>query len=110
MTAQGEQAIADQVRGRPLIVLVNRVGLPQARESGVRIPPELRIAHVEDEPTRHATTVAGGCHWCATAAHLTFGESAGTNEMCVLTGLYYPAPGGRPIIGDVALGKTFLAQ
>jgi hypothetical protein len=30
-----------------------------------------------------------------TASDLTFGESAATNEMCVLTGFYYPSPGGQ---------------
>jgi hypothetical protein len=28
---------------------------------------------------------------------LTFGESAATNEMCILSGLYYPAPNGASI-------------
>ncbi len=39
-----------------------------------------------------------------TAQPLTFGESADTNEMCVLTGYYYPAPEGRGLVGDVLLG------
>ncbi|HVU04431.1 MAG TPA: hypothetical protein VHE30_21885 [Polyangiaceae bacterium] len=45
-----------------------------------------------------------------TAQNLTFGESAGTNEMCVFTGFYYPAPGGQTIVGDVAFGKTSLTK
>ena len=39
-----------------------------------------------------------------TGSHLVFGESADTNEMCVLTGFYYPAPGGQTIVGDVSGG------
>jgi hypothetical protein len=37
---------------------------------------------------------------------LTFGESAATNEMCVLTGFYYPSPGGQMIVGDTSGGGT----
>lgn len=32
-----------------------------------------------------------------TSSTLTFGESAATNEMCILAGYYYPAPSGSPI-------------
>ncbi len=41
-----------------------------------------------------------------TSANLTFGESADTNEMCVFTGFYYPAPGGQMIVGDLSGGDT----
>ncbi len=41
-----------------------------------------------------------------TTQTLTFGESADTNEMCVLTGYYYPAPEGRGLVGDVLLGTV----
>jgi len=35
-----------------------------------------------------------------TGGILTFGESAATNEMCIFTGQYYPAPDtGDPMIG-----------
>ena len=30
--------------------------------------------------------------------YLSFGESAATNEMCILSGTYYPAPNGASII------------
>jgi len=42
--------------------------------------------------------------------HLTFGESADTNEMCVFSAFYYPAPDGMTLVGDVAIGRTFLTQ
>jgi hypothetical protein len=45
-----------------------------------------------------------------TAVPLTFGESADTNEMCVLTGYYYPAPEGRGLVGDVLLGRVGLIR
>jgi hypothetical protein len=41
-----------------------------------------------------------------TGEQLTFGESADTNEMCVFTGFYYPAPGGQMIVGDLSGGST----
>ena len=41
---------------------------------------------------------------------LTFGESAATNEMCTLTGYYYPAPEGMALVGDLALGKISFAR
>jgi hypothetical protein len=41
-----------------------------------------------------------------TTSDLTFGESASTNEMCVLTGFYYPSPAGQMIVGDTAGGST----
>ena len=41
-----------------------------------------------------------------TASRLTFGESAATNEMCVFTGFYYPAPGGQMIVGDLSGGTS----
>jgi hypothetical protein len=41
-----------------------------------------------------------------TGGHLIFGESADTNEMCVLTGFYYPAPGGPMIVGDLSGGTV----
>ncbi len=41
---------------------------------------------------------------------ITFGESAATNEMCTTTGYYYPAPQGMALVGDVALGKIWLAR
>lgn len=41
-----------------------------------------------------------------TSQTITFGESADTNEMCVLTGYYYPAPEGRGLVGDVLLGRV----
>lgn len=33
-----------------------------------------------------------------TTSTLTFGESAGANEMCILSGTYFPAPNGKSII------------
>jgi hypothetical protein len=45
-----------------------------------------------------------------TSAHLTFGESADTNEMCVFSAFYYPAPDGKTVVGDVAIGRTFLTE
>ncbi|HVW24837.1 MAG TPA: hypothetical protein VHC69_05675, partial [Polyangiaceae bacterium] len=41
-------------------------------------------------------------HWACTYANdtgmtLRFGESANSNEMCIFTGTYYPAPGGNGI-------------
>jgi hypothetical protein len=41
-----------------------------------------------------------------TTETLTFGESAATNEMCVFTGFYYPAPAGAVIVGDTSLGAA----
>jgi hypothetical protein len=41
---------------------------------------------------------------------ITFGESAATNEMCTMTGYYYPAPQGMALVGDPALGKIMLAR
>ncbi|HEX4339669.1 MAG TPA: hypothetical protein VH062_27365 [Polyangiaceae bacterium] len=40
-----------------------------------------------------------------TTGDLVFGESAVTNEMCVLTGFYYPAPDGQMIVGDLLGGS-----
>jgi hypothetical protein len=45
-----------------------------------------------------------------TAGHLKFGESADTDEMCVLTGFYYPAPEGMTLVGDLSLGNMFLTR
>jgi len=45
-----------------------------------------------------------------TSAALTFGESADTNEMCIFTAFYYPAPNGQTIVGDTSIGSTFLTQ
>jgi hypothetical protein len=45
-----------------------------------------------------------------TTSTLTFGESAATNEMCTLTGYYYPAPQGMALVGDIALAKMWLAR
>jgi hypothetical protein len=35
-----------------------------------------------------------------TGKALTFGEHAQTNEMCIFSGLYYPAPGGAGIVSQ----------
>jgi hypothetical protein len=45
-----------------------------------------------------------------TSAALTFGESADTNEMCVFTAFYYPAPNGQTIVGDTSIGSMFLTK
>jgi hypothetical protein len=41
---------------------------------------------------------------------LAFGESAASNEMCTVTGYYYPAPEGMALVGDLALGKISFAR
>ena len=41
---------------------------------------------------------------------LTFGESADTNEMCTVTGYYYPAPDGMALVGELGLGKVWLSR
>lgn len=45
-----------------------------------------------------------------TNTNLTFGESADTNEMCVFSAFYYPAPDGMTLVGDVAIARTFLTE
>ena len=51
-------------------------------------------------------------HWACTYANdtgktLKFGESATTNEMCIFTGTYYPAPGGGGIYDqDLSAGTS----
>jgi hypothetical protein len=61
-----------------------------------------------DEPTPATFTPAiaipsgSSIQWTCSYANdtgktLRFGESASTNEMCILGGTYYPAPGGNGI-------------
>lgn len=40
------------------------------------------------------TSIKWACSYTNTGGTLTFGEHAQTNEMCIFTGIYYPAPGG----------------
>jgi len=69
---------------------------------------QLYQTNVWDEPTAAAFTPAmtlgngTGVHWACsynntTGSTLAFGESASTNEMCIFTGTFYPAPGGNGI-------------
>jgi hypothetical protein len=58
-------------------------------------------------PLRDGANITWRCDYeNETANHLNFGESADTNEMCVLTGFYYPAPDGKMIVGDLSGGGT----
>lgn len=44
------------------------------------------------------TTITWACSYNnTTGTTLTFGESAATNEMCIFSGTFYPAPGGNGI-------------
>jgi len=48
-------------------------------------------------------TISWSCTWNnTTGTTLSFGESAAKNEMCIFTGVYYPAPGGAGIAKQCA--------
>jgi len=49
-------------------------------------------------PLTSGTTIKWACSYAnSTGKTFRFGESAATNEMCIFTGSYYPAPGGGGI-------------
>jgi hypothetical protein len=54
-------------------------------------------------------SITWSCTWNNdTGQTLSFGESAATNEMCIFSGVYYPAPGGAGISRQcVAPGACF---
>jgi hypothetical protein len=62
-------------------------------------------------PLHPGDSIAWKCDYeNETSEHLVFGESADINEMCVLTGFYYPAPEGMTLVGDLGIGKMTLTR
>ena len=61
-------------------------------------------AYAPPLPLADVAAIAWQCEYeNETDGHLKFGESADTDEMCVFTGFYYPAPQGQMLVGDTGL-------